>query len=135
METYRPPPSYWKRSSRFEYSGREVAVDDLAPMLMLMTLFITVGGVLLLRPITKHLGEYLRAVTESKRVQPSPDLTRLENVLTSMESRLTHLEERQQFSEALLDSRRPSPAHALAEPVSAADGKRRSAEPELGSDA
>lgn len=88
-------------------------LDVIAPMLVMITLILTTGGVILLRPISKHLAEYLRTVTEQKRAPgATADLAQLREVLSSMDGRLSLMEERQNFTEALLTSRREAPVLA-----------------------
>lgn len=82
--------------------------DAFFPMIVLVTGILTTGGVLILRPITKRLGSYLDAVTESKlRPGPDADLARIHEVLSSIDGRLNQLEERQDFAEALISASDP----------------------------
>lgn len=77
--------------------------EALAPMVVSIVLFMTIGGVLILRPIAKHLGAYLEALT---RQQLDGDRLaegdRLHDLLETMDRRLQLLEERQDFAERLL---------------------------------
>jgi len=77
--------------------------NDVAPMVMAITLFLVVGGVILLRPITKRLGSLLEVMTQQKRepVAGAED-SELRQYVANLESRLSLLEERQNFTEALL---------------------------------
>lgn len=81
---------------------------DLAPMMLGMTLFIVTGAVLLLRPITKRLGTYLEVLAEERRhasvAQPA-DMQRMVTVLEALDQRIARIEERQEFTDALLDER------------------------------
>ena len=81
---------------------------DVAPMVMAVTLFVVTGGVLLLRPITKRLGDYLEILAEQKR-QPPPvqDDPRILAALENIERRMARLEERQAFTDALLAGKKP----------------------------
>jgi hypothetical protein len=84
--------------------------NDVAPMVMAVVLFLTVGGVLVLRPITKRLGSYLDALVDERRRQPVeqvPD-TRVVNALENLDRRLARLEERQDFTDELLRHKEPS---------------------------
>lgn len=80
--------------------------DLVAPMLVSIVLFLTVGGVLILRPIAKHLGAYLEALTR-QQLEPRRDdeFAQMREILETMSQRLHLLEERQDFSERLLEER------------------------------
>jgi hypothetical protein len=85
--------------------------DSIAPMVMAMTLFITTGLVLILRPISKRLGSYLEVLADERRRErtaPPPDDTRVLNALENIERRMARLEERQAFTDALLAGRKPA---------------------------
>jgi hypothetical protein len=92
--------------------------DSIAPMVMAMTLFITTGLVLILRPISKRLGSYLEVLAEERRranAAPPPDDTRVLNALENIERRMARLEERQAFTDALLAGRKPAELAARGE--------------------
>ncbi len=87
--------------------------DTTAMVIVFVTLFLTVGGVILLRPIVRRLGEFLEVLISEKRGQqqslqapasPGVGVQRLEERL---EQRLERLEERLEFTEQMLSSRRP----------------------------
>lgn len=94
--------------------------SDFAPMIVSTVFILVSGAVLLLRPISKRLGAYLEVLAEDRRraaASPLYDSERLAAVLETLDRRLARLEERQQFTEALL-SRRQAPALSNhAEPV------------------
>lgn len=77
---------------------------DVAPMVISLALIITTGGVILLRPISKRLAELLHAMTQ-ERLSPraDADLGQLHEQLSIVNGRLALLEERQNFTDALLD--------------------------------
>lgn len=78
-------------------------------------LIITPAAVILLRPLTKKLGDYLVAAAAEKRVgATSPQLQDLRNVVDRLESRLALTEERLNFQERLLADR-PSDASPVRE--------------------
>jgi hypothetical protein len=80
--------------------------NDIAPMVMAVTLFLVTGGVILLRPLSRRLGELLEVMVRQKTEQPhTPELTQIRDLLLNIESRLSLLEERQSFSDALLTTR------------------------------
>ena len=84
-----------------------------APMIVMVTGIVTTGGVLILRPIAKHLAAYLQAMTEQSRLgsgHGAHEMAQLRDTLSAVESRLALLEERQNFTENLLTSRREPPA-------------------------
>jgi hypothetical protein len=78
---------------------------DFAPMMLGMTLFLVSGAVILLRPITKRIGSLLEVMAEDRRrakvVQPA-DTERIVNLLETLDQRIARLEERQEFTDALL---------------------------------
>ena len=76
-------------------------------MMVPITGILTAGTVMLLRPITKELGGLLQAMTQERklRVAPAPatpDVTQVRDLLVAIDSRLSLMEERQDFAEALL---------------------------------
>jgi hypothetical protein len=92
-----------------------------APMIVMVTGILTAGGVLILRPIAKHLAEYLRAMTEQSRLGAGSGAAadaQLRELLSTVESRLALLEERQNFTENLLSTRR-EPSQLVRESESA----------------
>jgi hypothetical protein len=77
--------------------------SDVAPMIVGVTLILVGGGVALLRPIAKRLGAYLETVTRAKRDEPKPVIDeRMVETLERIEQRLRLVEERQDFTDALL---------------------------------
>ena len=80
---------------------------DIAPMVVMVTAILTTGGVLILRPITRRLGALLEVMTQQKLRAASADPSenvRIRELLVSIDSRLTLLEERQDFAEALMSA-------------------------------
>jgi hypothetical protein len=91
-------------------------MEDLAPVLVSITLFVVTGGVILLRPISKRLGDLLEAIAiQKRRGEDADDGARLREVVAALESRLALLEERQNFTESLLanSNHRPRVEFAL----------------------
>ncbi|HEX8830611.1 MAG TPA: hypothetical protein VF705_05560 [Longimicrobium sp.] len=81
---------------------------ELAPMIVMTTGIITTGAVLILRPISKRLGRLLEVMAE-QRLRPAPppppvDMSQIRDLLTGIDHRLSVMEERQDFAEALLSS-------------------------------
>jgi hypothetical protein len=85
--------------------------NDVAPMVVGIFFFVTVGAVLLLRPIAKKLGTYLEVLAEERRRQLSEkpldrtDTARLTATIEALESRLALLEQNQDFTNRLLSDR------------------------------
>ena len=79
-------------------------MDDIAPMLVAITLILTTGGVAILRPLTKRAGELLEIMAKEKRQprQAPPETQRMVELMESMHTRLERLEERQDFTDSLL---------------------------------
>jgi hypothetical protein len=79
--------------------------EVVAPMAAAIVLFLTIGGVLVLRPIAQHLGGYLEALTRRElQTGGSRDLEQMRDALETMSQRLSLIEERQDFAERLLES-------------------------------
>lgn len=78
-------------------------METIAPMIVAVVLILTVGGVVLLRPLSKRLGDLLEVMAEEKRNPALGDnLHRVQEQLDMVASRLSLLEERQDFQERLL---------------------------------
>lgn len=78
-------------------------LDVIAPMIVGVVLILTVGGVALLRPLSKRLGDLLEVMVEEKRNPAlTEDLHHIRSQLETMGSRLALIEERQDFQERLL---------------------------------
>ena len=93
-------------------------MDEIAPMLVAISLIFTTGAVILLRPITKKLGSYLEVLAEERRralgqqpAMPPADTARLAAALERIEDRLANVEKNQDFTEKLLAERKPSQIH------------------------
>jgi len=81
-------------------------LEIIAPFIFAIILTLTIGGVILLKPIANKLGHLLEALAKD-RGQPQLDreLGHLRDLLETTNARLTLLEERQEFTEALLQDR------------------------------
>lgn len=79
--------------------------NDVAPMVIGLTLIVVTGGVLVLRPLARRLGDYLEVLAAGRRAEQRlpPDRRVLES-LERVEERLRLLEERQDFTDAMLSS-------------------------------
>ena len=89
--------------------------EVIAPMVVLIVLSLTVGGVLILRPIAKRLGVLLEAMATEKGVGASHDTNRLREEVETLRARLELLEDRQDFTEGLLEAGRPGVQRQLRE--------------------
>ena len=70
-----------------------------------VAVLVSIGGVILLRPISKQLGLYLQAKAQAGKAlgERSPeDWDRLFTALDNLTGRLENLEDRQDFTEKLL---------------------------------
>ena len=88
--------------------------DFVAPMITLIVFFLTVGGVLALRPIAKRLGDIVELMLREKQEGAQGELRRMADLLETVSARMGLLEERQDFTERLLSS----PEREAAEPPS-----------------
>lgn len=83
-------------------------------MVIMLTGILTAGGVLILRPLSKRLGELLEVMTRERRLPSAgAEVAQLRERVATLESRLALVEERQDFSEALLHRGEPRPPAAL----------------------
>ncbi len=81
-------------------------MNEIAPMLVGITLILTVGGVVLLRPLAKRLGDLLELMVKQRRGElDNPVIERTEQLLESLSSRLSLVEERVDFTDRLLQER------------------------------
>lgn len=80
----------------------------IAPMIVAIVLIVTVGAVTLLRPLAAQLGKLLDAMAE-ERSEPAlkKEVVRIRQALETVSDRLQLIEERQDFTEALLGRSKP----------------------------
>ena len=94
---------------------------DLAPFMLGMTLILCTAGVIILRPLTKRLGDLIEARNRDRAAQsqlPGPEIARLTEVVSRLTDRIESIAERQEFSERLLDSlERPEARARLRDPT------------------
>lgn len=80
--------------------------EMVAPMIAIVVMTLTVGGVLVLRPIAKRLGDLLEVMTREKlEGSERRDMVHMREIVETMNQRLQLLEERQEFTDRLLESR------------------------------
>ena len=79
-------------------------LEILAPMIFAIILTLTIGGVILLKPIANKLGALLEAMAKEKQ-EPrlTEELGHIRELLETITGRLALLEERQDFTDALLN--------------------------------
>ncbi len=80
--------------------------EIIAPMIMLIALFITVGGVLVLRPIAKRVGDLLEVYAHNRQEGLHGDVHQVRDLLETMNARMELLEDRQDFTERLLTGKK-----------------------------
>jgi len=93
--------------------------DVAAPLIMGLTVTLSIAGVLILRPLAKHIGRILELRATERYERPTvgqEDIGRLTDAVSRLADRLETLEERQDFTERLLDAQRPGSRARLAEP-------------------
>ena len=93
-------------------------LDLLAPVIVTVVITLTVGGVLLLRPIAKRLGDIVELMLRDKHEGAEGELRRMGDLLETVSARMALLEERQDFTERLLDSPDRAEADELESPDS-----------------
>ena len=80
--------------------------EAIVPMIVGVVLIITVGGVVLLKPLTSRLVELIDVMTREKgEGRLARDVDHIRDLVETTNSRLALLEERQDFTDRLLASR------------------------------
>ena len=83
---------------------------DVAPMIIFTTLIVVSGGVVLLRPLARRLGDLIDVTIAERRRRLAPDDAvsadndRMRSAVDAIDQRLRLLEERQDFTDALLSA-------------------------------
>lgn len=98
--------------------------EFVAPMLVMIVGIVTFGGVLVLRPIAKRMSELLELYARDKQSGLTHEVGQMRDLLETMNARFQLLEERQDFTERLLESGRTKGA-----PTRADDGGRDADQP------
>ena len=78
--------------------------EFVAPMIMGVVATLTVGGVLVLRPLTKRFAELMQVYISDRREGPHAELRHMREILETMDARLQLMEDRLDFTERLLES-------------------------------
>ena len=76
----------------------------IASMITIVVLTLTVGGVVLLRPIAKRLGDLVELMLRDKQQGIESEVGRMTDLLETINARMVLMEERQDFTERLLAS-------------------------------
>jgi hypothetical protein len=78
-------------------------LELIAPLIFVIILTLTIGGVILLKPIANKLGHLLEAIAkERSEPQLGVELGHIRDLLETTNARLALLEDRQDFTDALL---------------------------------
>lgn len=78
--------------------------EMIAPMIFAVILTLTIGGVVLLRPIAKRLGDIVELMLRDKHHGIESEVGRMTDLLETINARMVLMEERQDFTERLLAS-------------------------------
>ena len=81
-----------------------IAWEFIAPMFISTVFMLTIGGVILLRPIAKRIGLLLEVYAKEHESGLQGEVGQLRDLMETMNARLQLLEERQDFTERLLSS-------------------------------
>ena len=82
--------------------------EFIAPLIMSVVLILTVGGVVVLRPVMNRLVELLEVMARAKGNPGLQDDSHVRDLLESINGRMSLLEDRQDFTDRLLESRQES---------------------------
>jgi len=88
--------------------------EFITPMVISTVFIVTVGGVLVLRPISKRISELLELYSRDRQGGVESGVLQIRDLLETMDARLHLMEERQDFTEKLLSSGGCSDASASA---------------------
>lgn len=91
------------------------ALELLAPMIVTVTLILMVGAVILLKPLSKQGAALLEQMLKDRREGRSTnELEHLTSSMANLSERMRLLEERQGFTESLIEAI-PESRHRIAE--------------------
>jgi hypothetical protein len=82
--------------------------EILAPTVMFVVFVLTTGGVLILRPIAKRIGDLLELYASDRREGLQSEVQQMRDLLETVNARMQLLEERQEFTERLLAALPPA---------------------------
>jgi hypothetical protein len=83
--------------------------EFIAPMIVSVTFIVTLGGVLILRPIAKRLSDLLELYARDRQSGLAHEVHQIRDLLETMNARLQLMEERQDFTERLIGSGESAP--------------------------
>lgn len=75
-----------------------------APMVVAIVAILTVGGVAVLRPISKRVADLFELYARDRQSGLENDVGQIRDLLETMDARLQLMEERQDFTERLLSA-------------------------------
>ncbi len=91
----------------------QTPMNDIAPMVVAVVLFVSTAAVLIFRPLTKRLGDRLAAGKQAPPTLDAGELARLRQALEDTSARLEQLEQRLDFTERLVSAPRERAAAPL----------------------
>jgi hypothetical protein len=98
------------------------ALELLAPMIVTVTLILMIGAVILLKPLSKQGAALLEQMLKDRREgRTADDLEHLTSAMASLSERMRLLEDRQAFTESLLEAT-PENRGRIAERVETVSG-------------
>ena len=77
--------------------------EFIAPMIVGVVFIVTVGGVAVLRPIAKRVADLLELYARDKHQGVGSEIHQMRDLLETMNARFQLMEERQDFTERLLE--------------------------------
>ena len=77
--------------------------EFIAPMIVSVVFILTVGGVAILRPIARRLSDLMELYARDRQSGLESDLHQMRDLLETMNARLQLIEDRQDFTERLLE--------------------------------
>ncbi len=81
------------------------ALELLAPVVVTVTLILMVGAVILLKPLSKQGAALLEQMLKDRREgRTADDLEHLTSAMTNISERMRLLEDRQSFTESLIEA-------------------------------
>ena len=77
--------------------------EFIAPMAVAIVFIVTVGGVAVLRPIAKRMSDLWELYARDRQAGVESEVHQVRDLLETMDARLRLMEERQDFTEKLLE--------------------------------
>jgi hypothetical protein len=75
---------------------------EVAPMIVGVVFILTFGGVMVLRPIAKRIGDLLELYARDRQSGIEADVHQIRELVETMSARMQLLEDRQDFTDRLL---------------------------------